>query len=896
VAGVKAMRCGAEPQAARGAAYLVARYGLGVFVSLGNMLVLTWLIGPHAYGVFVTAIGIVAVLSSVARCGVDTYLVRCESGDTHLYYVASTAIAVASCVFMGAGAACTHWLRTWLGSTEFAAPYLILLLSVPVSALIGVPTAKLERELNFRAAAGIELGGQVLALLVSLSLALAAKGVWAPVAGQMAGQLWNLGAAHRAARLVPRWRMDLRAMRPMLAYGAGLTTSSRLWQLRSLVNPLVVGRLAGAEAVAFVALAIRIAENLGTIRLAAGRLALATLSRLQSNEKQFRRTLQRATLLQLVTLGPLLCAFSLAGPWAMGHILGARWAPSLAVYPFVAAGVLVNSIYNLQASALFVAGKQWVVAGCYGAHVGLLGAGTLWLLPRIGIAGYGWAEIAACAAYLVMHPAMARNAPISYRKLVPLLALFLVVIFFPAFAHGAGPRNGPIPKASRAAEKIPASFFGLHFRRDKIAWPALPLGALRLWDTETRWQNLNPSRGRYEFRVLDDYLRAARDHGIEEVFLTVGVTPAWAAADPGDVSCDYASAGAGGCQPPADLQADGTGANQYFRDFIYNLGTHVARLDKSSFAAVTTFSVWNEFTRGEESEHASWAGTNAQMLRMAQDANCILAGRGGIGAAGESCTPEKMRVPGVALWPKVKMATPEAVPQAASLLGLRKYLAQPGALEAADMIAVHAYSYDRGGRSSPEFGPAGLPQQWSQVRLATGGREIPTISSEGSWGDSARNLPDADSQMGFLARYYLVGWAAGFRQLYWYAADNSWGRLIAQNGIGGCRDRGTRLGCPTKAASAWKQAYRWMVGNTMSKPCAAMASSPVWTCELARNDGTRTLAVWDVRQSCHSPDCSTSSFAVPRGYRRYYTLDNEQPHAILGTSVAIGYKPILLSQ
>ncbi len=48
----------------RGGAYLAARYGLGVFVSLGNMLVMTRWIGPHAYGLFVTAIGIVAFLSN----------------------------------------------------------------------------------------------------------------------------------------------------------------------------------------------------------------------------------------------------------------------------------------------------------------------------------------------------------------------------------------------------------------------------------------------------------------------------------------------------------------------------------------------------------------------------------------------------------------------------------------------------------------------------------------------------------------------------------------------------------------------------------------------------------------------------------------------------------------
>jgi PST family polysaccharide transporter len=102
----------------------------------------------------------------------------------------------------------------------------------------------------------------------------------------------------------------------------------------------------------------------------------------------------------------------------------------LIVYPFVAAGVLVNSIYNLQAAALFVIGKQWLVMRSYSAHVILLAAGTLFLLPRFGIAGYGWAELLACTAYPLLQPGL-KATPISYRRLLPWLAIFMGGLFAP---------------------------------------------------------------------------------------------------------------------------------------------------------------------------------------------------------------------------------------------------------------------------------------------------------------------------------------------------------------------------------------------------------------------------------------------------------------------------------
>ena len=417
-------------QTIRGGAYFAARYGLGVFVSLGNMLVMTRWIGPHSYGIFVTAIGLAAFLSNLTRAGLDTYLVRRPvAPDRKTYDVASTLIFCISLAVALAGVGLALPLIRWYGSREFALPYLVLLLSVPITGLSGVPIAKLERELDFGNVAGIELGGQVLGLLMSALLAWKGFGVWAPVFGQMTWQLYVLTAACVSAQLIPRPRFEAARAREMLAFGIGLTSSLRTWQLRTLINPLLVGRFAGAEAVAFVALALRIAEALGTFRLAAGRMVIASLSRLQDRREEFRSALERALCLQVLTMGPLLCVFCMVGPFVVGHVMGARWMPSLAVFPFVAAGVLVNSVYNLQASALFVLGQPWAVMGSYLAHVVLLGMGTRLLLPRFGIAGYGWAELLACAAYFLIHRGLARRVSISYRRILPSLAVFLTVLF-----------------------------------------------------------------------------------------------------------------------------------------------------------------------------------------------------------------------------------------------------------------------------------------------------------------------------------------------------------------------------------------------------------------------------------------------------------------------------------
>jgi hypothetical protein len=425
---------------------------------------------------------------------------------------------------------------------------------------------------------------------------------------------------------------------------------------------------------------------------------------------------------------------------------------------------------------------------------------------------------------------------------------------------------------------IPASLFGLHFRFNEnqqlygapcpavvLKYPNLPYGSLRLWDTDTRWQNLNLAAGTFNFACLDPYLATARSAGVTELILTLSSTPHWAASNPSVNTCDYSFFQTGDCSPPADLNSDGTGTNQDWRDYIYNLGNHIAGLSPVTYMAPTYFEMWNEFTRGsgstdctESNGQQSWLGTCEQLVRMAQDANCILTGRPiTITATGQTCTATYMNEPAIGLLPSARILTPNAGSNSTPDIDLwGTYLATTGALLNVDRLAVHAYAYQGLGTTVPDGSSVagtfvGLPAQYAKVESLLPGAAFGKNlwSSEGSWGSTPVNLPDATMEEGYVARYYLVGWSSGFRELYWYAVNNSYGTLIDQNGINGCNDGGTQLGCPTLAATGWTAVYHWMVGNQMTQPCAADATLNIWTCGLLKTAGAvKELAVWDSSQ------------------------------------------------
>jgi len=536
---------------------------------------------------------------------------------------------------------------------------------------------------------------------------------------------------------------------------------------------------------------------------------------------------------------------------------------------------------------------------------------------------------------------------------------------------------------------IPASLFGLHFRFNEnsqlagqpcptvvLYYPNIPFGALRLWDTDTRWQNLEQAQGVYNFSCLGPYLQTALARGVTEVILTLSSTPQWASSNPTYSNCDYSWFALGDCAPPYDLNSDGTGADQLWRDYIYNLSVYLSQLPPT-YHPVTAFEMWNEFSRGPgggtctegPTSPEAWQGTCAQLVRMVQDANCILTGATmTITATGTGCTPGSMNEPKIGLQKQARILTPNVVPQLPDYPLLGTYLATTGALTQVQGVAVHAYSFQGLGTTSPVpyiGGQASLPSQWANVVSVLPGAAfgLPVWSTEGSWGSTSTNLPDANMDEGFVAQYYFVGWSAGFREMYWYAVNNSYGTLINQNGLRGCVETVTGLGCPTLAATGWTQTYNWMVGNTMTTPCAATVSGgPVYTCGMETagtllsgvahvsgnqlywtsgakftagmvgrninlsgtsypvtsftsstqisigaslpstsgllfsiNTGTQELLVFDSSQTC--TPCTTSTYTYPAWATKYYTLDGgSTPVALSGGTVAIGWKPILLSQ
>ncbi|MEA2742773.1 MAG: hypothetical protein QOG25_1144 [Acetobacteraceae bacterium] len=403
-AAMEPSRQGLRAKVFHGGALLMGRQLISMGLSLVGLLVITRIIGPAAYGPYVAALGICQYAQNLGQAGIGVYLVRASghvSERTH--DVATTLLVISAVGLTTLLEASLGLIGQWIPMPGLVPLLAVLLLSVVFQTIAVGASARLERALDFRRVAMIETAGQLLYYAAALPLVFMGLGVWSLVAGWCAQQIFQCVAFHIAACHRPRLAWDTAIIRSMLSYTFGYAASDWLWQLRNLINPLIVGHFLPAEAVGQVGLAIRMLELLSFTKTVAYRLSVAVLAKVQHERAKLIEAATDGMRLQTLALGPVLIGFSWFGGLLLSMVFGKRWEPVMLVYPYLALSYLTNAQFNIHSSILYVLHRNWAVSWFHIVHVVLFAAAAWVFVGRFGIVGYGYAEGVALLSYPVIH-------------------------------------------------------------------------------------------------------------------------------------------------------------------------------------------------------------------------------------------------------------------------------------------------------------------------------------------------------------------------------------------------------------------------------------------------------------------------------------------------------------
>lgn len=383
--------------------------------------------------------------------------------------------------------------------------------------------------------------------------------------------------------------------------------------------------------------------------------------------------------------------------------------------------------------------------------------------------------------------------------------------------------------ARSPADVVPATLFGMHIHHigTYTLWPAVPFGTWRLWDAYVSWPDLEPNKGQWYFDKLDSYVQLAQSHNVE-ILLPLGLSPTWASARPTEPSA-YKP---GFAAEPANIED--------WKNYVRTVATRYK-------GRIHYYEIWNE-----PNESNFYSGTVDQMVSLAREAYTILK----------------------EIDPEVTVISPSAVPGGVVDLGtpwLEEYLMKGGAAYA-DIIGFHFYV-------TPNQPESMLPFiSKVKVLMAKYGVSSKQLwNTETGWATPKTFSSEAEAD-GYVARSYILNWAAGVNRFYWYAWDDrDWLTLYMTE---------ADFKTLTTSATAYAQVQEWLIGTRMV--ACGQNEQGTWIANVIRDDNYSGWIVWNQTQSLN--------LEIPQNWnvKRMKDLRGNTTDLTGVSQVAIGMAPILI--
>jgi hypothetical protein len=384
---------------------------------------------------------------------------------------------------------------------------------------------------------------------------------------------------------------------------------------------------------------------------------------------------------------------------------------------------------------------------------------------------------------------------------------------------------------------IPHSYFGLHIHRatSGTVWPEADFGSWRLWDTHTRWLDLEPQKGKWNFAELDKLVALGEQHH-KQILLTLGQTPTWASSRPTEKS-DY---GMGAAAPPANLED--------WREYVRTVATHYK-------GRIHAYEVWTEPNFKE-----FYNGSIEQMVQLL-----------------DAAASEMKKID-----PGILVVTPSANGYD-GVDWLEKFLKAGGARNA-DVAGYHFYISPQDPESSLSViaraqqamrsNGAGNKPLWNTEFGYSVANKTPQERPEWAKHSIYARILSEDEASAFIARTLVLNWAAGIQRVFWYAFDNGYMGMTEPDGK-----------TPKKNAHAYAVVQGWLEGARMGA-CVDHGGA-LWGCNITLKNGKQGVITWSPRGNTEwdiPADFHPQTISDVQGVRRPF-------HAKI---VEVGTSPVLL--
>jgi O-antigen/teichoic acid export membrane protein len=290
------------------------------------VVLLARLLSPEDFGLVSTAMIVISFSQMFWDAGLGRALIQTRLDPETSANVVFWTNAVLGLLMYTLVAGLAPWIAAFFANPDATPVLRVLGLQILLSSLSSVQQALFVRKLDFRQLFWIRLCSALVPPLLSIPLALLGHGVWALVAGSLAGAAVNVGLLWRFSPWRPRLSYDMARMRALFAFGVWAVGESAGAWFFVWGDSFLVARFLGVEELGVYWLGVTLSTMMfGLVLNPFLPVLYPTFSRLQDDMRAVRATFHQANRVLISLAFPLGIVLLFLAPELAVHLLGDRW-------------------------------------------------------------------------------------------------------------------------------------------------------------------------------------------------------------------------------------------------------------------------------------------------------------------------------------------------------------------------------------------------------------------------------------------------------------------------------------------------------------------------------------------------------------------------------------------
>lgn len=365
-------------------------------------LIVVRLLTPADYGLAALAVLPIGLITLINELGLGAAVIQREQIDRQLIRQAFTVVLLVNTLLLLLTLAAAPLVGSFFSQPALAPIVAVLSLQFLIASIGVIPEALLIRAMNFRVKSFAELLAGTGGALLTLTLALMGKGVWALVWGSVASAAIKTLALSLMSGVfvIPTTRLS--GARRLMTFGGLITLDRILWYGYSRADILIAGKLLGTVPVGTYSVAMDVASlPMQKVNGILNEVAFPAFARIQQEPVLVGQYLFKAVRLVAFVACPVFVGIASVAHVFVPLVLGERWSTTAPMIAVLALVMPLRMVSNLITSTLQGVGRADVTVGNLIIACVLMPT-AFYLGARSGAQGIAWAWLLSYPVYFAI--------------------------------------------------------------------------------------------------------------------------------------------------------------------------------------------------------------------------------------------------------------------------------------------------------------------------------------------------------------------------------------------------------------------------------------------------------------------------------------------------------------